>query len=207
MPKRFTPVPESIEEIVLILRRGGVVVFPTDTAYGLGVDATNPQAIEKVYDIKGRPQDMPLSIAVATLEDIDRYAVLDDTGRRIARAFLPGPLTLVLSSRRVLSANHAKGKDTIGVRIPDHRWLSSLLHSFGHPLTATSANKSGSGACYSIAAIRESLGEAWSKIDAFIDAGELPSHSVSTVLDCTQEPPKILREGPISGTDIKRVLL
>lgn len=206
MPAIFKPDQESIPHIVAILARGGAIVFPTETAYGLGVDATNPEAIEKAFVIKGRPKQNPLSVAVADIAMAKQYGVFSHDAEKIARAFLPGPLTLIVPTNGILPEERAPEKGTVGFRVPDYPWLLDVVRALGKPITATSANGSGKGACYSIDSVRESLGDTWEMLDAVVDAGEIPKTPVSTVVSCMDAEPRILRKGPISGESIKNVL-
>lgn len=195
-----------LPEILAVLGRGNVIVFPTETAYGLGADATNPQALQKIFEIKGRPKHNPLSVAVADTATAKRYGVFSQEAEKIARAFLPGPLTLVVPSNGALPSTDGTEKMTVGFRIPDHQWLLTLLRAFDKPLTATSANASGLDPCYSILAVRESLGDTWNSVGLVVDAGEIPQNPVSTVVDCTGEHFVIKREGPITGEAVEKVL-
>lgn len=195
-----------VPQILSALSRGDVIVFPTETAYGLGVDATNPEALQKIFEIKGRPKQNPLSVAVADMAEAKKYGVFSPRAEKIARAFLPGPLTLVVPSNKTLPNVHQGDGDTVGFRIPDYPWLLSLLREFGKPVTATSANASGSGPCYSLADVEKSLGNMWQSVAVAIDAGVIPQSPVSTVVDCMGEHFVIKREGPITGAAIEKVL-
>ncbi len=181
-----------IDQAVEILQKGGIIIFPTDTSYGLAADATNPQAIKKIYQIKGRDFNKPISVIVSDIKMAKKYAMITPLVQKLFQAFLPGPLTLVLPS--------------IGIRVPNLKLCLRLAKKLGKPYTATSANLSGQPDCYSVDQIKKQLGNKIKLIDLIIDAGTLPKIPPSTVLDLTKSPPKILREGPISQKQIQKVL-
>ena len=168
------------------LARGGVIIYPTDTIYGLGADAANPTAVAKLYQIKSREENKPVSVIVASVAEIDRIAHLNTTARKLARRFLPGPLMLVLP---------AKAGGTIAVRIPDEPFCIALAKAFGKPYTTTSANISGEPT-------KENVHEIWEHlphdelIDLAIDGGQRAGKS-STIVACLADPPLILRHGAI----------
>ena len=135
---------KAIEEAVRILHRDGMVVYPTDTLYGLGADALSEQAVLGVYESKGRIHGNPVSIAVADFEMIELVAVVDDISRAFCERFLPGPVTVILPARPVLPPMLTGGTGQIGIRMPDHPVAHALLEAFDSPITATSANTSGS---------------------------------------------------------------
>lgn len=135
---------KAIAEAVRVLHRDGTVVYPTDTLYGLGADALSEQAILGVYEAKGRIHGNPISIAVADFEMIELVAVVDNLSRAFCERFLPGPVTVILPARPVLPPMLTGGTGQIGIRIPDHPVAQALLAAFDSPVTATSANLSGS---------------------------------------------------------------
>ena len=135
---------KAIEEAVRILHRDGMVVYPTDTLYGLGADALSEQAVLGVYEAKQRIHGNPVSIAVADFEMIELVAVVDDISRAFCERFLPGPVTVILPARPVLPPMLTGGTGQIGIRMPDHPVAHALLEAFDSPITATSANTSGS---------------------------------------------------------------
>lgn len=176
-----------MEEVVQALKQGNVVIYPTDTLYALGADATNPQAIEKVYKIKGRDKNKPLSIAVGSIEDIEKYAYTTPLSKKLAQTFLPGPLTLVLKKKDTLAPN-LTSDETIAIRVLNH----PLFEYISFPLTATSANISGKDTPETLKAIEKELKE----IKVGIDGGTLNGNP-STIVDCRGEKPLVLREGAI----------
>lgn len=184
-----------------VLRGGGLVVYPTETLYALGADALDPEAVARVYKVKRRPLGKPLSIAVSSLEMLRRYAYLDEKADRLARRFLPGPLTLVLR-KKDLPEILTSGLSKVGVRIPaDHRALE-LIERFGGPVTATSANITEEISPITVEEVLEQL----TGVDLILDGGPLdPSRVPSTIVDMTGEP-KVLREGRIKREELEAFL-
>jgi L-threonylcarbamoyladenylate synthase len=185
-----------------VLRKGGVIIYPTDTLYGLGADAFSDAAVAKVYDIKGRDTQKPMHCIVANLEMVAEYAEVNDAARKLAEKFLPGPLTLVLKKRPVLNTGIAKGIDTIGIRIPDNEFCVELAKSFGRPYTTTSANRAGTIPEVTLEKIVQQLGVSAKGVELAVDAGMLPLRSPSTVVNVVSGSPSILREGAIPAADI-----
>jgi L-threonylcarbamoyladenylate synthase len=193
---------DALNEAALAIEYGGVIIYPTDTLYGLGVDAMSDSAVKRLYDVKGRDEGKPIHAIVSDMQMIERYAHLDGAARILAERFLPGPLSLILKKREGIETGIAKGIDTFGVRIPDNAFCRELVDKFGGPITTTSANRSGMHPMRSVEAIIEQLGENASHVAVAIDAGELPARAPSTVVDCSGERPVILREGAISSSEI-----
>lgn len=181
-----------------VVRRGGVVLFPTDTLYGLGADAMSDAAVQKIYDIKGRDEGKPIHAIVADLAMADRYGVVTDDVRRLAKELPAGKLTFILKKRGGESGI-LKGLGTFGFRIPDNQFCIALVRAFGGPITATSANKSGSAPEPLVPAILEQLGGG---IDLVVDAGELAPSQPSTVVDVSGRTPVIVREGAVPAADV-----
>jgi L-threonylcarbamoyladenylate synthase len=184
-----------------VLRAGVVILYPTDTLYGLGADAFSDEAVAKVYAIKGRDEKKPVHCVVADLEMAGEFAEVNDIARKLAEKFLPGPLTLVLKKKAGIDSGIAKGIETIGIRIPKNDFCLALAKQFG-PYTTTSANTAGAQDRRSVAAILEQLGERAQQIGLVIDAGELPAQKPSTVVDVSSGEIKILREGAISSSSV-----
>jgi L-threonylcarbamoyladenylate synthase len=191
----------EIEKGVKILRKGGVIAFPTDTVYGLGADAFNSTAVERIYEIKDRPkyQQFPLLIA-----DIERLTTLAEPIPEIAwflaRRFWPGGLTLVLSKKDSVPAYLAL-RPTIAVRVPNHPVCLALIQHLGDPIIGTSANISGQPAALTADEVGQQLG---GKIDLIINGGKCPGGKESTIVDITLEPPVILRQGIIPSHEIDK---
>lgn len=179
-----------------LLREGKAVVYPTDTLYGLGVNALDENAVRSVYEIKKRPHTLPLPIAVSGIDAVDSYAYVNEPARIIAHHFLPGALTLVLKKKPVIP--DAVARETIAIRIPDNRIALQLAREF--PITATSANLHGGTDPQTIDTARKQLGE---KVALYIDVGTLPGVP-STVVDVSDGRVRILRKGMVKEYDIYR---
>jgi L-threonylcarbamoyladenylate synthase len=185
-----------------VIASGGLVIFPTETVYGAGVDATNPAAVEKLLAYKSRRQGKPLSIAVTDSKMAERYVELNDQARELYRRFLPGPVTVVSRAKGTVAPGVASEFGTLGVRIPAYPLITDLVAALGKPLTATSANASGEARPYTIDTILEPLsGKQRDLIDLIIDAGTLPPNLPSTVIDTTLSTPITLRAGDIQAAD------
>ncbi len=195
--------PDAIALALSFLRAGHVIVVPTDTVYGVAADALIPEAVERLYIIKERGRDHPIPLLLADVEDlwqVIRY--LPAAAHRLAQAFWPGPLTLVLPARQEIPAVVRAGRDTVGVRIPNHDRLRQLIRRLGHPLAATSANISGRAPALTVEDVLSQLG---GRIPLILDDGPAPGGQPSTVVDCTGISPVILRPGPIPEEEIQRV--
>lgn len=189
-----------------VLKMNGVIIYPTDTLYGLGADALSKVAVEKIYEIKSREKRKPIHAIFADIEMVERYAEMNENARTLAKEFMPGPLTLILKKREGVETGIAHGIATIGIRIPDNEFCLALAREFDRPITATSANKSGENPLCSVKKICTQLGDAVKRIDLVIDGGELPTQLPSTVVDVSNTHPLILREGAILTEDIWNVL-
>ena len=179
-----------------------ITVYPTDTQYGLGVDATNPQAVLRLKELKGRDDGKPISIAVDSLKMAEEYAEFTPLARRIAEKFLPGKLTLVLDAKDSIPKEITAGTGTVGIRVPDSKETLELIQELGRPITATSANVSGMEPENSPEKILEQFGEKASWITRVVDAGELPPSAPSTVVDARGDTPIVIREGAIAASRI-----
>ena len=187
--------PRLLNQAVQILRDGGVVAFPTDTVYGVGVDPFQPEAVRRLYRIKGRPEDKPIAILVGSIEDVARVAQTPSrTFSRLADRFWPGGLTLIVETRE-LPPEITAGGSTVGVRMPDHPLTLELLRGFGGPIATTSANRSGQNPATSAEEVGAQLG---GRVNLIVDGGDTITKVASTVLDLSVSPPKILRHGGIS---------
>jgi L-threonylcarbamoyladenylate synthase len=186
------------------LREGGLVAFPTETVYGLGADATNPKAIARLYQAKGRPAFNPLIATVGDLEAAQRIARFDATAIKLAEAFWPGPLTLVLpkTSDCAVAELATAGLDTIAIRVPAHRVARDILRAFGGPVVAPSANLSGHVSPTTAAHVQSDLA---GRIDLIVDGGPVAVGVESTIVGCFDEA-VLLRPGGLPRGDIERVL-
>jgi L-threonylcarbamoyladenylate synthase len=187
---------EIVESACSVLKTGGVIVYPTDTLYGLGVDPFNPKALKMLISLKGREAEKAISICVADVSEVSLYGVVDEGVLRLIDEFLPGPLTLVLPKK-----DERLPWDTIGIRIPDNHVALAIFKAFG-PVTSTSANISGQEASGDIREIASIFKE---DVRLYIQ-GELPLRGkASTVVECIDGRIRILREGVISKDRIMQV--
>lgn len=181
------------------MRRGAIVVFPTDTVYGIGADPASPEAIARIFFAKGRPLTKPLSLHLASVDEALEY-VDDPLAARRVRRLLPGPVTVIVRRPPWVSEHVTVGLPTVGLRVPDHPLCRSILERAG-PLAATSANLS-SFPAYTGGDDGADLPDA----DLFVDAGPTPHRGESTIIDLSTSPPRLLREGVISVTSIEAIV-
>jgi len=194
--------PDAFDQAADVIQTGGIIAFPTDTVYGIGVSAFNEEAIKIIYKVKERSQLKAIPILVSDLEDLDKITppITPDI-RKIINKFWPGALTLVLPILPEMPGN-LSSTATVGLRLPDHDQIRELFRGTG-PLAATSANLSGQPSA--LTAI-EVLDQLKGRIDLILDGGPVPGAQASTVLDCSGEKLKVLREGPISFDSILKVV-
>ncbi|HEY0301802.1 MAG TPA: L-threonylcarbamoyladenylate synthase, partial [Rhizomicrobium sp.] len=194
----------AIAQGARLLRAGGLVAFPTETVYGLGADATNGRAVARVFEAKGRPAFNPLIVHVPSPAEAERHAVFDDTARKLAAAFWPGALTLVLPRRAdcLLSELVSAGLDTVALRVPAHPVALKLLAACGVPVAAPSANASGRITATTAQHVERGLG---GKVDLVLDGGATPLGLESTVIGFDGGRPVLLRAGAIAREEIEAV--
>lgn len=195
----------AIGEAAACLARGGLVAFPTETVYGLGADATNGEAVARLYAAKGRPTFNPLIAHVADIAEAEKLAVFDDAARLLASAFWPGPLTLVLPRRRdcPVSQLATAGLDTIALRVPDHHVAQDILEAFGKPIVAPSANRSGH---VSPTTAGHVLADLRGRIDLIVNGGPTSVGVESTIVACRDGRVVMLRPGGVARGAIERLL-
>jgi L-threonylcarbamoyladenylate synthase len=186
------------------LLSGGLVAFPTETVYGLGADACNPDAVARIYSVKGRPADHPLIVHVASMDGLGDWA--DDVpgyAIGLARDFWPGPMTLVVKRSALAGDFVTGGQDTVGVRVPNHAVALGLLEAFeqagGKGVAAPSANRFGNVSPTTAQAVGDELGDYLAEGDQILDGGPCEVGVESTIIDCTGDAPKILRPGAITA--------
>src|SRR5216684_2891292 len=196
----------ALDAAVQILRRGGLVAFPTETVYGLGADAANPDALRRLYAVKGRPASHPVIVHLAA-GDPNALASWADpvtpTARTLATACWPGPLTLVLRRAPGVADEVTGGRDTVGLRVPDQPVAQQLLTRFGGGVAAPSANRFGRVSPTTAAHVHADLG---ADVDLILDGGPARVGLESTVVDCTDGDPLILRQGALSREDLEAIL-
>ncbi|MFO7995722.1 MAG: L-threonylcarbamoyladenylate synthase [Dehalococcoidia bacterium] len=189
----------EIEKGAEILRNAGVIAFPTDTVYGLGADAFNPTAVERIYEIKGRPRHLQLPLLIAGVEQLTILAgAIPPIAWFLAKRFWPGGLTLVLPRADSIPTYLANGP-SIALRVPNHPVCLALIQHLGNPIVGTSANISGEPAALTAAEVRQQLA---GKIDFVLDGGRCPGGKESTIVDITAQAPVILRQGIIPSHEI-----
>ncbi|MGI5827431.1 MAG: L-threonylcarbamoyladenylate synthase [Patescibacteria group bacterium] len=189
---------EVLIKAVQTLENGGLVVYPTETCYGLGADATNQAAINKLLSYKRRREGKPLSILVDSEKVASKYVYINESAHKLYQRFLPGPMTIVSKAKEELAEGVASELGNIGVRISSHPFAMDLVRKYRRPITATSANASWQKKPYSIDDILSPLSECQKvKLDLLIDAGQLPKREASTVVDTTLVDTMVLRRGSI----------
>jgi len=195
-----SPAPDIIARAAEIIAGGGVVVFPTRSLYGLGANALNENAVDRVFKIKERPPEKPVLILIDSISDLDNIVrEVPPAARRIIETFWPGGVTLVLHARPDLPRNLTAGTGKIGVRLPLHPVSRRLLNEAKAPITGTSANLSGQAGCGKISDIDPQV---LNSVDMTLDAGTLIGGPGSTVVDVTISPPRVLREGLVPAPKI-----
>jgi len=199
------PAPAILSKAAGVLSAGGVLVFPTRSLYGLGVDAFNEKAVEKLFRIKGRPAGKPVLVLIHDLGQLGSLVIdVPETARHLIRRFWPGRLTLVFHAGKGLPQKLTAGTGKIGVRLAGHPVAARLAAAFGHPITGTSANRSGRPGAFRVPDLDPGDLDPGIRnaVDLILDAGPLKGGAGSTILDVTCDPPRILRKGAVSASDI-----
>jgi L-threonylcarbamoyladenylate synthase len=191
----YPATPDAIRAAARIIKDGGLVAFPTETVYGLGANALDSRAVAKIFAAKGRPQDNPLILHVTGIDEASRFAEVNPLAERLARAFWPGPLTIVMRSRDAVPLVTRAGLDTVAVRAPRGATAIALIREAGLPIAAPSANRSGRPSPTTARTVADDLGGA---VDMIIDGGETEVGVESTVADATGDGVIILRPGGVT---------
>jgi len=194
---------DQVAKAVAVLKNGGVIAMPTDTLYALTAAADDASAVRRVFAIKGREQGRPLPLFVSGVAMAERIAVFNDTARRLAGRFWPGPLTLVVPKREDYDSEALAGSQTAGLRVPDNAVARAVVELLDGPVTGTSANLSGGPDPVSADEVRRQLGD---RVDLILDAGPCELGVASTIVDCTGPEPVILRQGAIAADRIAAAL-
>lgn len=195
---------DSIQEAAEKLRAGGLVVFPTETVYGLGANAEDPDAVRAMFAAKGRPSDHPVIVHLAEAAQIDEFAAeVSQTARRLAAAFWPGPMTLVLRRSSRVSDLITGGLSTVGLRVPSHSVARRLLRTFAGPIAAPSANRFGRVSATRADHVIEELA---GRVDLILDGGSCAVGLESTIIDVSGSSPAILRPGAVTAEQVAEVL-
>jgi L-threonylcarbamoyladenylate synthase len=186
---------QVLQTAIEVLNKGGIIIYPTETSYGLGCDFYNTKANNKIYKIKGRGKKKPLSVIVPDVIAASYLINFSDQSRRLALEYWPGPLTLVLPYKYCKLQNHCD--DYLALRVSSHPFASYLSINFGKPIVATSANISGQSDCYTPEEIMNQFKDLETKADLFINAGNLPRKATSTIIKFVEDRGEILRQGDI----------
>lgn len=195
---------QSIKEASIVIQKGGLVAFPTETVYGLGADALNPLAVARIFEIKNRPKFDPIIVHISTLSDIEWLCLkVDERAKILMERFWPGPLTLVLPKSQVVPDIVTAGLPTIAVRMPSHPVALELIKEAGTPIATPSANLFGHLSPTTAEHVREQIG---SKIDLILDGGKCPVGVESTVISLNKKEAQLLRSGGLPLEDIEKVI-
>lgn len=195
---------EALRQAGLVLKQGGLVAFPTETVYGLGGDALNPDSSRKIYEAKGRPSDNPLIVHIADMEALEFIvAEVTEEAKKIAKAFWPGPLTMILKKSDKVPLETTGGLQTVAVRMPSHQVARKLIQYGGGYVAAPSANTSGKPSPTVAKYVIEDMS---GRIDMIIDGGQVGIGLESTIIDLTVNPPQILRPGYVTQDMLEEVL-
>lgn len=188
----------SLTQAVKVLRAGGLIIYPTETCYGAGADATNQKAVDKLLAYKSRREGRPLSVAVTDQIMASKYVKLNTSAKNLYKKFLPGPLTVISAGKHKLAKGVESETGSLGIRIPAHPIALAIVKKFGRPITATSANVSYKPRPYSIKQLLSQTSKKQQKlIDYIIDVGALPKRPVSTIVDTILDDPLIIRQGKV----------
>jgi len=201
---------DALTNAAQLLKTGTLVAFPTETVYGLGADATNPDAVARIYAVKGRPADHPLIVHLADMQDIADWSEdIPDYAIDLARSFWPGPMTLILKRSDLAKDFITGGQETVGLRVPDHTLALAFLNAFkkigGKGVAAPSANRFGHVSPTTAEAVHEELGEFMEAEDLILNGGPSQVGVESTIIDCTGTAPRILRPGAITTEMVEAV--
>ena len=205
-PENLRDSEEAIIEAAKVMLKGGVVVFPTDTVYGLGCDATDEAAIRKVFRMKGRDKKKALAVVVRDIAMAKKISFIDKRLERALEVIWPGAVSVILRRRHKLPEVLTAGGEKIALRIPDYKLTYLLAENMGRPYVATSANLSGEQATIKISQVLEYFENSFLKPDLILDAGDLKFCEPSTVLDLSTDKPKIVRIGPVDKKKLLEIL-
>ena len=202
----------AIRDAGASLISGNLVTFPTETVYGLGADAANKDAVLRIYEVKGRPVDHPLIVHISSIEHLDKWARdIPEYAIKLARSFWPGPMTLILPRTKLAKDFITAGQDNVGIRVPSHTVALALLKEFesqgGEGVVAPSANRFGKVSPTTAQAVSDELSNYLTSADLILDGGPCAVGVESTIIDCTQSLPVIIRPGEVSTQMIEELLL
>jgi len=200
-----------IRDAALALKEGHLVAFPTETVYGLGADATNKDAVARIYEVKGRPKDHPLIVHISSAEILDKWASeIPEYAIKLAREFWPGPMSLILPRTSIAKDFITGGQDTVAIRVPSHTLAHQLLKEFeslgGYGIAAPSANRFGKVSPTNSEAVDEEIGKCLLESDQILDGGQSQIGIESTIIDCTGVLPIVLRPGSVTQEMVESLL-
>jgi L-threonylcarbamoyladenylate synthase len=194
---------DNISQAAKTVKNGGLVVYPTDTVYGLGCDPFNIKAVEKLFKAKGERKNKPLPILASSLKAVERIANINENAEKITKKYWPGPLTLVVPKKSALPNIVTCDLESVGVRIPNHKIALQLIVRCDELLVGTSANKTGEKPSKTAQDAASQLSE---HVDIVLDGGSTPLLQESSIVDLTSKTPKMIREGPIKLTNIRKII-
>ncbi len=191
------------ERTASVLNAGGVIVYPTETLYGIGGLVSSEKAVERIYEIKGRPYGKPIPLLVRDMDMLERVAEINDCALSLSRKFWPGPLTLVLKEKGRLPALITADTGKVGVRVSSNDFVKHLFNYIDSPLCSTSANISGEENLLSVDYIYSTFKD---KVDLILDSGNIPPSKGSTIIDTTVSPLELIREGDVTARELEEFL-
>ncbi len=196
-----TNLSEVVEQAGQVLRRGGVIVYPTDTVYGLGADPFSKEAIGKIMRIKGRLASKGILIVISNSDQLNKVARVTPDEEKVTKKYWPGRVTIVFEKTDIVSKFLTGDRDTVAIRQPKNEFVKNLLDIFDNPITSTSANRSERPVCLTIEDVLKQLGNSAREIDLIIDAGRLPQSLPSTIIRVVAGQINVLRDGAVKITD------
>jgi L-threonylcarbamoyladenylate synthase len=201
----------AINAAATSLKNGNLVAFPTETVYGLGADATNQEAVARIYEVKGRPSDHPIIVHISSIQLLDKWARdIPEYAIKLSRSFWPGPMTLILPRTDLAKDFITGGQNNVGIRVPEHTVAMALLKEFesqgGLGIAAPSANRFGKVSPTNSEAVEEEIGKFLFESDQILDGGQCLVGIESTIIDCTESAPRVLRPGAITDSMISNTL-
>jgi L-threonylcarbamoyladenylate synthase len=200
------PDKKIIERAAKLIVKGGMVICPTDTGYALCANALDSRAVTKVFQLKARPFNNPIHIAVNSLAEAEKYAEFNEAARYLAHHYLPGALTLVLPKKPIVPSLVTANLNAVGIRVPDNRVILSLAEAAGLPLTATSANISSKPSTYAVEEITAQFGASLQPVAMVLDQGAILRREVSTIVDLSVTPPQLIRQGRVGWVEVREAV-
>ena len=195
--------PEAAKKAALVLNKGGVIIYPTETLYGIGALATNSDAVERIFEAKGRPHGKPIPVLVKNIEMLEKIAVGSALANSLSEEYWPGKLTMILEQSADLPELITCGSGKIALRISSHPFLLGLFDLISEPLTSTSANISDGP---NLSDPKDLFETFVGKVDLIVDSGKIPASKGSTIIDLTLDPPQILRDGDVDSKTLKEFI-